>query len=127
MSERIFEDVAVIIKQNYAVRILGYKERGIEFTEINVYNKEVTKKNDELSDNFAFGFTVKGRWEKEKDKIERMNEREFEKFIRHMTRFIERKYHVVHKKEEKKEDKEEKKPVIKKEELDDFYMPIKKF
>jgi len=100
MSERIYEEVSVIIRQNYAVRILGFRERGSEFTEISLYNKEVTKKNDELSDNFAFGFTVKGMWEKEKEEIERLNEREFEEFIKHMTHFIERKYHVVHKKEE---------------------------
>jgi len=104
MSERIFEEVAVIIKQKYTVRFLEYKERGSEFTEINVYSKEVTEKDDELSDYFAFGFTVKGKGDEEKEKIEKMNEREFEEFIRHMMHFIEKKYNVVHKKEEKKEE-----------------------
>jgi len=125
MSERIYEEVAVIIKMNYTVRILGYKERGSEFTEINIFNKELTSKNDELSDNFTFGFTVKGRWEKEKNGIERMNEREFEEFIKHMTHFLEKKYNIVHKKEEKKEEDavNDKKEEDKKEEdinLDDF-------
>jgi len=109
MSERIFEEVAVIIKQNHTVRLLEYKERGSEFTEINVYS-EATEKDDELSEHFVFGFTVKGRCKEEKEKIEKMNEREFEEFIRHMTRFLERKYNIVHKKEVKKE---EKKPVVK--------------
>jgi len=115
MSERIFEEVAVVIKQNYSVRLLGYKESGSEFTEINVFNKKVLEVNDELSDYFAFGFTLKGRWEKEKAKIERMNERDFEKFIRRMTHVIERKYHVVHQKEEKKEERMEEKREYKKE------------
>jgi len=106
MSERIFEEVAVIIKQKYTVRLLAYKEGGSEFTEINVYSKEVTEKDDILSDYFAFGFTVKGRGEEEREKIEKMNEREFEEFIRHMTHFIERKYNVVHKKEEKDDNKQ---------------------
>ncbi|GBU26788.1 hypothetical protein R84B8_00302 [Treponema sp. R8-4-B8] len=104
MSERIFEEVTVIIKLKYSVRLLGYKESGSEFTEINVYNKQLTEKDDELSDFFEFGFTVKGKMSEEKEKIERMNEREFEEFIRHMTLFLERKYNVVHQKEEKKED-----------------------
>jgi len=108
MSERIFEEVAVIIKQKYTVRLLEYKEGGREFTEISVYSKKVTEKNDELSNFFEFSFTVKGRGEEEKEKIERMNEREFEEFIKHMTLFIERKYNLVHKKEETKEDKKEK-------------------
>jgi len=109
MSERIFEEVAVIIKQKYTVRLLEYKEGGREFTEISVYSKDVTEKNDELSNFFDFSFTVKGRGEEEKEKIEKMNEREFEEFIRHMTLFIERKYNLVHKKEETKEDKKENK------------------
>ena len=108
MSERIFEEVAVVIKLKYTVRLLEYKEGGNEFTEINVYSKELTEK-DELSAHFAFGFTVRGRGDEEKEKIEKLNEREFEEFLRHMTHFIEKKYHVVHKKEEKKEDKEEEK------------------
>jgi len=120
MSQRIFEEAAVIIKQKYTVRFLEYKENGSEFTEINVYSKEVTEKDDELSDYFAFGFTVKGKADQEKEKIEKMNEREFEEFIRHMTHFIEKKYNIVHKKEEKKP--EEKKPEIKS--FDDFDAPI---
>jgi hypothetical protein len=107
MSERIFEEVAVIIKQKYTVRLLEYKERGSEFTEINVYGRELTEKDGELSDYFAFGFTVKGRGNEEKEKIEKMNEREFEEFIKHMTIFLEKKYNIVHKKEEKKEVKKE--------------------
>jgi len=107
MSERIFEEVAVIIKQKYTVRLLEYKESGREFTEISVYSKDVTEKNDELSNFFEFSFTVKGRGEEEKEKIEKMNEKEFEEFIKHMTLFIEKKYNLVHKKEETKEDKKE--------------------
>jgi len=125
MAERIFEEVAVIIKQKNTVRILMYKEGGSEFTEINVYSKEVTEKYDVLSDYFMFGFTVKGRGDEEKEKIEKMSEKEFEEFLKHMTMFIEKKYNVVHKKEEKKEVKkeeekkeEEKKPV---ENLDDDF------
>jgi chromatin remodeling complex protein RSC6 len=91
------------------VRLLEYKENGSEFTEMNVYSREVTEKDGEIADYFAFGFTVKGRGDEEKEKIEKMNEREFEEFIRHMTLFIERKYNIVHKKEEKKENKEEEK------------------
>jgi len=109
MSERIFEEVAVVIKQKYTVRFLEYKERGSEFTEINVYGNEVTSKDQDLSDYFAFGFTVKGRGEEEKEKIEKMNEKQFEEFIEHMTIFIERKYNVVHKDETKKD----KKPAVK--------------
>ncbi|MDR2596728.1 MAG: hypothetical protein LBC76_05335 [Treponema sp.] len=105
MSERIFEEVAVVIKQKYTVRFLEYKERGSEFTEINVYGNEVTEKDEDLSDYFAFGFTVKGRGEEEKEKIEKMNEKQFEEFIRHMTHFIENKYNVVHQKETKKDEK----------------------
>ena len=101
MSERIFEEVAVIIKQKYTVRILEYKEKGSEFTEITVYSKEVTEKNNKLSEFFEFSFTVKGKGDEEKEKIEKMNEREFEEFIKHMTLFIEKKYNIVHKKEEK--------------------------
>ncbi len=108
MSERIFEEVAVIIKQKYTVRLLEYKEAGSEFTEISVYSKEVTEKNDELSNIFEFSFTVKGRGEEEKEKIEKMNEKEFEEFIRHMTHFLERKYNLVHKREDKKEETEKK-------------------
>ena len=108
MSERIFEETAVIIKRKHTVRILEYKESGSEFTEINVYDKELKEEDDELSDHFAFGFTVKGKGDEEKAKIENMNEREFEEFIRHMTIFLEKKYNVVHHKEVKKEDKKEK-------------------
>jgi len=108
MSERIFEETAVIIKRKHTVRLLEYKERGSEFTEINVYDKELKEEDDELSDHFAFGFTVKGKGDEEKAKIENMNEREFEEFIRHMTIFLEKKYNVVHHKEEKKEVKKEK-------------------
>jgi hypothetical protein len=104
MSERIFEEVAVVIKQKYTVRFLEYKERGSEFTEINVYSNEVTNKDEDLSDYFTFGFTVKGRGEEEKDKIEKMNERQFEEFIKHMTYFLENKYNVVHKKETKNDE-----------------------
>jgi len=115
MSERIYEEAAVVIRHKHTVRLLEYKEGGSEFTEINVYSKELTEK-DEFSEHFAFGFTVKGRGEEEKEKIEKMSEKEFEEFIRHMTHFLERKYHVVHKKEGKKEDKEDEK---KKEEKED--------
>jgi len=112
MGQRIFEETAVIIKQKYTVRLLEYKENGNEFTEINVYYKEITEKDDKLLDNFAFGFTVKGRAEEEKEKMEKMDEREFEEFIKHMTLFMEKKYNIVYKKEEKKEQKkEDKKPV----------------
>jgi len=132
MSERIYEEAAVIIKKKYTVRLLEYKEGGSEFTEINVYNKELTEK-DELSNHFAFGFTVKGKGEEEKEKIERMNEREFEEFIRHMTHFLERKYHVVHIKEKKEEDKaevknekEDEKPDIDAlNDIDDFEAPTR--
>jgi len=117
VSERIFEEVAAIIKQKYTVRILEYKEMGKEYTEISVYSKEVTEKNnDDFSDYFEFSFTVKGKGDEEKEKIEKMNEKQFEEFIKHMTHFIEKKYNIVHKKEEKKEvknenKKEDKKPV----------------
>jgi len=103
MSERIFEEVAVILKQKYTVRLLEYKESGREFTEISVYSKEITEKNDEFSNNFEFSFTVQGRGDEEKEKIEKMNEKEFEEFIKHMTRFLEKKYNIVHKKEKKKD------------------------
>ena len=105
MSERIFEEIAVVIKQKYTVRFLEYKQKGSEFTEINVYCNEVSEKDEDLSDYFAFGFTVKGRAEKEKEKIEKMNEKQFEEFIKHMTHFIENKYNVVHQKETKKDEK----------------------
>jgi len=105
MSERIFEEVAVVIKQKYTVRFLEYKERGSEFTEINIYGNEVTEKDEDLSDYFAFGFTVKGKGEEEKEKIEKMNEKQFEEFIKHMTHFIENKYNVVHQQETKKDEK----------------------
>ena len=105
MSERIFEEIAVVIKQKYTVRFLEYKQKGSEFTEINVYGNEVSEKDEDLSDYFAFGFTVKGRAEKEKEKIEKMNEKQFEEFIKHMTHFIENKYNVVHQKETKKDEK----------------------
>jgi uncharacterized Fe-S cluster-containing radical SAM superfamily protein len=108
MGARIYEEAAVVIRQKHTVRLLEYKENGSEFTEINVYSKELTEK-DELSNHFTFGFTVKGRGDEEKEKIEKMNEREFEQFIKHMTYFLERKYHVAHKKEVKKEYKEEEK------------------
>jgi len=127
MSERIFEEVAVIIKQKYTVRLLEYKESGNEFTEINVYSKETKDKYDEVSDHFAFGFTVKGRGEEEKERIEKMSEREFEEFIRHMTHFLEKKYNVVHKKEEKKEEKKEDKKEYEKSDasiLDDCEAPV---
>jgi len=120
MSERIFEETAVIIKQKYIVRLLEYKERGSEFTEINVFSKELKEKDDELSDQFAFGFTVKGRGDEEKEKIEKMNEREFEEFIKHMTLFLERKYNIVHHKEEKKEVKKEEKEEDKEEGLENI-------
>jgi len=106
MAERIFEEVAVIVKLKYTVRLLEYKESGKEFTEINIYSKEMTE-NDNESDYFAFGFTVRGRGDEEKEKIEKMTEREFEEFIKHMTVFLERKYNVVHKVEVKKEEKKD--------------------
>jgi hypothetical protein len=117
MSERIYEEVALIIKQKYSVRILEFRENGKEFTEISVYSKEVTEKNnDDFSDYFEFCFTVMGKGDEEKDKIEKMTEKEFEVFIKHMTRFIEKKYHIYRKKEKKKENieqkKSEKKPII---------------
>ncbi|WP_461246829.1 hypothetical protein [Treponema sp. R6D11] len=125
MSERIYEETAVIIKQKHSVRLLEYKENGIEFTEINVYSKEVTEKDDEIADYFVFGFTVKGKGDEEREKIEKMNERDFEEFVRHMTLFLEKKYNIVHKKEEKKE--EDKKPVINSKDADnsieDFEVP----
>ena len=130
MSERIFEEVAVIIKQKYTVRILEYKETGKEFTEISVYSKEVTEKNNELSDYFEFSFTVKGKGDEEKEKIEKMTEREFEEFIWHMTRFIERKYNIVHKKDVKKEKKRDNKKEVKEpvenivESLSDFALEV---
>jgi len=123
MSERIFEEIAIIIKQKYTVRLLEYKEMGSEFTEINVYSKKMIEENDESSDYFELGFTVKGKGEEEKEKIEKMNEREFEEFINRMKRFIERKYHIVHQKEEKKEDKKEDKEPDENN-LDDFEAPI---
>jgi hypothetical protein len=109
MSERIFEEVALIVKQKYTVRILEYKETGKEFTEISVYSKEVTKKNEAIADNFEFCFTVKGKGDEEKEKIEKMTEKEFEEFIKIMTRFIEKKYHIKHRKEIKVEKKDDKK------------------
>jgi hypothetical protein len=115
MSERIFEEVALVIKRKYTVRLLEYKEKGNEFTEISVYGKEMVEKDDELIDYFLFSFTVKGRGDEEKEKIEKMTEREFEEFIRHMTIFLEKKYNVIHKKEEKKEEKKE----VKNEDNDD--------
>jgi hypothetical protein len=120
MSERIFEETAVIIRQKHTVRLLEYKENGSEFTEINVYGRELTEKDGELSDYFTFGFTVKGKGDEEKEKIENMTEREFEEFIKHMTIFLEKKYNVVHQKEEKK--KEEEKPV--KKNVDECEPPI---
>jgi len=118
MSERIFEEVAVIIKQKYTVRFLEYKEGESEFTEINVYSKEIKEKDDELSDYFVFGFTVKGRGKEEKEKIEKMNEKQFEEFIEHMTLFIEKKYNIVHTKEVKI--KKETKKAEKVEELEEL-------
>jgi hypothetical protein len=109
MSERIYEEVALIVKQKYTVRVLEFKEMGNEFTEISVYSKEVTEKNDAILDNFEFCFTVKGKGDEEKEKIEKMTEKEFEEFIKIMTRFIEKKYHIRHKREKKVEKKEEKK------------------
>ena len=113
MGARIFEEVALIIKQKYTVRLLEYKEAGKEFTEISVYSKEETEKNnDDFSDYFEFSFTVKGKGDEEKEKIQKMTEKEFEEFIKHMTHFIEKKYNIKHKIEEKKEiKKEDKKPV----------------
>jgi hypothetical protein len=106
MGARIYEEVALIIKHKYTVRVIEFKEAGKEFTEISVYSKEVTEKNnDDFSDYFEFCFTVMGKGDEEKEKIEKMNEKEFEEFIRHMTRFIEKKYHLKYKKEEKKEAK----------------------
>jgi len=132
MSERIYEESAVIIRHKHTVRLLEFKEGGSEYTEINVYCKELSER-DEFSDHFAFGFTVKGKGEEEKEKIEKMSEREFEEFIKHMTYFLERKYHVVHKKEvkkeEQKEDKnedegEDEKPSVDTvDDIDDFEMP----
>lgn len=101
MSERIFEESAVIIRKNHTARLLEYKEDGDEFTEVSVYSREVTERDDEIVDYFTFGFTVKGKLEEEKQKIEKMNEKEFEKFVKHMTRSIEKKYNILHKKEEK--------------------------
>jgi len=125
MSERIFEEVALIVKQKYTVRVLEYKEMGKEFTEISIYSKEVTEKNEAIADNFEFCFTVKGKGDEEKEKIEKMTEKEFEEFIKIMTRFIEKKYHIKHRKEikvEKKEDKKEAKEAVVEdvENLDDF-------
>jgi len=105
MGARIIEETAVIIRPKHTVRLLEYKENENEFTEMNVYSRKVTEKDGEIADYFEFGFTVKGRADAEKEKIEKMNEREFEDFISHMTQFIEKKYNIVHKKEEKKEDK----------------------
>jgi len=122
MGARIYEEAAVIIRQKHTVRLLEYKEDGNEFTEINVYNKELTEK-DEMSNHFAFGCTVRGRGDEEKEKIEKMNEREFEEFIRHMTRFLERKYHVVHKKEDKKEYKEKEKKEDEQEDEKEYEKP----
>jgi len=99
MSERIYEEVAVILKQKYTMRFLEYKESGNEFTEINVYNNDVKEEGNEISDYFEFGFTVKGKGDEEKEKIEKMNEKQFDEFIDHMKIFIEKKYNVVHTKE----------------------------
>ncbi len=110
MSERIFEEVAVILKQKYTVRLLEYKEKGSEFTEISVYSRRAIEKDDELSDYFEFSFTVRGKGDEEKEKIEKMTEKEFEEFLKHMTIFLEKKYNVVHQKEVKKEDKKEEEP-----------------
>jgi len=95
MSERTFEEVAVIVKHNYTVRILEYKESGIEFTEIIIYTG--TEKACESANNFVFSFTVKGKGKEEKERIEKMKEREFDDFLSHMTGFIERKYRIFHK------------------------------
>ena len=100
MAERIYEEVAVILKQKHSVRLLEYEEMGNQFTEISVYSKETTERNPELANFFKFSFTVKGRGEEEKVKIERMNNREFEEFVNHMTHFIEKKYNLLPKKEE---------------------------
>jgi len=129
MSERIFEEVALIVKQKYTVRVLEYKETGKEFTEISVYSKEVTEKNEAIADNFEFCFTVKGKGDEEKEKIEKMTEKEFEEFIKIMTRFIEKKYHIKHRKEikvEKKEDKKAAKETVVEdvENLDDFNIDL---
>jgi len=135
MSERIFEEAAVIIKQKHTVRFLEYKENGSEFTEMNVYSREVKEIDDEIVDYFTFGFTVKGRSEEEKQKIEKMNEREFEEFVKHMTHFIEKKYNILRKNEGKKEykeyekenEEENEKPAVdgvnKLEGIDDFEIP----
>jgi len=111
MNERIFEEVAVIIKHNYTVRLLEYKENGNEFTEITVYSRDVIEKDRESSNNFEFSFTVQGKGEEEKEKIEKMNELEFKEFINHMTHFIEKKYNIPHIKEIKKKEKKEEKKV----------------
>jgi len=102
MSERIFEETAVVIKMKNTIRFLEYKENGQEFTEINIYSREVTEQDDKISDYFLFGFTVKGRAEEERKKIEKMSEREFEEVIRHMKHFIEKKYNIVRHKIDKK-------------------------
>jgi len=124
MSERIFEEIAVIIKHNYNVRLLEYKEDGSEFTEITVYSRDVIEKDRDSKDNFEFSFTVKGRGEEEKEKIERMNEREFREFINHMTLFIEKKYNIPRSKEVKKIEKKEDKNDNKKDEKKEKTKPV---
>jgi len=110
MAERIFEEIAVVIKKRYTVRLLEYKESGSEFTEITVYSRDVIEKDRDSTNNFEFSFTVKGKGEQEKEKIEKMNEHEFEEFYNHMTHFIEKKYNIVHRtEEEEKERKKDKK------------------
>jgi len=117
MASRIFEEAAVIVKKNYTVRVIEFKESGKEYTEISVYSKDVTEKNNEdYSDYFAFCFTVRGKADAERQKIDNMTDPEFEDFVKIMTHFIEKKYHIKYKPVEKKEDKkakqEEKKLVI---------------
>jgi len=108
MGQRVFEEAAVIVKQRYTVRVLEFKENGKEYTEISVYSKDVTEKNNEdFSDYFSFCFTVKGKADEERKKIDNMSDTEFEEFVRIMTHFIEKKYHIKYKPEEKKEGKKE--------------------
>jgi len=94
-SERT--EIAVIIKQKYKVRLLEYKDSGSEFTEIIVHSKEGAEKERESSDDFVFCFTVKGKGEEEKERINKMNEREFDDFISRITHLIKRKYLILHK------------------------------
>jgi len=78
--------------QKNVVRLLEFREGGKEYTEINIYEKDAEndKDGDEPTDSFVLGFTLKGKGKEVKDHIEKMNEEDFEKFLKRMMIYIEK-------------------------------------